>query len=258
MISIIIPVRNNLLYTQMLIGLIEQTTKVYHEILIIDNASTEKGMGEYLVDFEKRQNHLTDFNKRRNHQVVFLPENFGIVKSWNFGVRMASQDTILIMNNDIVIGNRCIDELFMTLHNPYNGLFCVSPVYQDGDMRRDFKDLELKQRESIGKLVDGAVGCMFMFKKEVRDLIKPPKIGYLFDEQFTMFFEDTDFFVRMKQAGIPAKSRTSTCIHHFDRQTTGREPRIKELFKENYDRFVKKHPKALIEVDIDELIKKEL
>ena len=123
MISIIIPVRNNLLYTQMLIGLIEQTTKVYHEILIIDNNSTERGMHRY----------LSDLDDKPNYRVIFLSENYGIVKVWNYGVRLARQDTILIMNNDIVIGNRCIDELFLTLQNSYNNLYCVSPVYQDGD-----------------------------------------------------------------------------------------------------------------------------
>ena len=208
MISIIIPTFNNLFFTQQIIGLIQQTTKIGYELIIVDNGSTEQGMPEYL-------DQINDGCAK----VIFNSENLGVAKAWNIGIAIAEGEYIAILNNDILIGNDCLERMQKVMDNNPD-IWCLSPAFTRLTMPENWHELELKQRSVPEQIVNSGKGFFFMFRREIIEKIEKPKEGYFIDEQFNMlWYEDTDVFLRMENAGHPPKSINTILIHHFESKT---------------------------------------
>jgi GT2 family glycosyltransferase len=94
-----------------------------HEILVVDNGSTD-GSVEYLKQ---------EFPEVR---VVSLPENLGFAAGNNVGVREARHDTVILLNNDMVVDRRFLRPL---LEGFGPSTFAVSSqIYlQDASARRE-------------------------------------------------------------------------------------------------------------------------
>lgn len=236
MISIIIPTYNNLFFTQQIIGLILQTTKCDYEIVIVDNGSVEPGMQDYFNWLENGwKNMFGDIRIIRNGQ------NLGVAKAWNIGIKESKGELIAILNNDILIGNDCLERMAEVLsRNP--DVWCLSPAFTRLSMPENWHEMELKQRFVPEKLMTGGKGFFFMFRKWDMAFLEPPKEGYFIDEQFGMlWYEDTDLWERFKKAGHPAMSVNTILIHHFESKTIALIDNANKYKAENRDKFNKKY-----------------
>jgi GT2 family glycosyltransferase len=235
MVSIIIPTYNNLFFTQQIIGMIQQTTKIPYELIIVDNASTEPGMQEYFDFIEKEE--------CPNITIIRNKENLGVARAWNRGIVVSdsTSEYIAILNNDILIGNDCLERMQKAMEaNP--DIWCLSPAFTRLAMPENWHELELKQRSVPEQIIDGDKGFFFMFRRDIIDKIAKPKDGYFIDEQFGMlWYEDTDLWMRLKEAGHPGKSINNVLIHHFESKTIALIPDAKKYMAENREKFNNKY-----------------
>jgi len=237
MVSIILPVFNNLFFTQQIIGLIHQTTKIDYEIIIVDNGSTEPGMKEYLKWLEQdAKNMFGDIKIIRNEK------NLGVAKAWNIGIQKSVGELIAILNNDILVGNDCLERMAGVMEENPN-IWCLSPAFTRLTMPDNWHELELKSRYYPQQIVSGGKGFFFMFMRGTIAKLEKPKEGLFIDEQFGMlWYEDTDLWERFKKAGHPAMSVNNILIHHFESKTIPLVDNANFYKADNREKFNKKYP----------------
>ena len=240
MLSIIIPIYNNLFFTQMIIGLIQQTTKIDYEIILIDNRSVESGMPTYLNWIK---DHKT-LNLFQDIKVIKNMENMGVAKAWNQGIMAAQGEYIAIINNDILIDNDCFERLIKYLDSGEADI--ISPAFTRLAMPENWHEMALKQKFAPPVLVDGAKGFFYIFKRELIKELKKPKQGYFIDEQFEMlWYEDSDLWARARAEGKKLRSANNVLIHHFESKTIVLIPDANKYKAENRDKYNKKHKENL-------------
>ncbi|MBI4743224.1 MAG: glycosyltransferase [Actinobacteria bacterium] len=221
-VSIVIPVYNQLEYTMMCIESIKKhTPDDLYEFVFIDNGSTD-GTKEYLATLEKTT-------------VITNQINRGVAPAWNQGIRASAGDYIAILNNDIIVPPKWLENLISVLEkNPE--IYYASPLYERLEMAPDYEKraAELAEKEpEIGP--DHFIGFCFVMKRQtIRE------IG-LFDEQFEMgWYEDTDYQARLKKAGHPPVGISNVLIHHFESKTLWTIPDMYAHTVRNAERYRRK------------------
>ncbi len=97
--SIIILTHNKLEYTKQCIESIRRYTKQgSYEIVVVDNHSTD-GTVEWL-------------RQQYDIQTIFNNHNLGFPKGYNQGIEIATEDNILLLNNDTVVTQNWLDIIF--------------------------------------------------------------------------------------------------------------------------------------------------
>ena len=181
------------------------------EIILIDNNSTEK------VDIADKID-CYDISIR----FFKFDNNKGFAKAVNFGIEKSRGDYVLLLNPDTQLYEATIKQMYKFLYeNNDVGIVGCKVLYPDGvyqlsskrqfpfikyGLLRMFKIDKLFSKskyfgqynytyENVNKLlsVDAVSGSCMMFKKELID-----KVGK-FDENFFLYFEDTDFCFRAKE-----------------------------------------------------------
>ena len=211
--SIIIPTFNQLPYLRACIESIRKFTPEPHEIIVIDNASTD-GTAEYLRSI--------------CGQVRFriCAENLGFAGGVNQGLMRARGTTMLFLNNDTIVTEGWLTKLLACLHlSDKFGL--VGPVtnFISGDqlIAADYPSLsEMHKFAKAHALVNAnqwkstqrMTGfCVLMSRTVFQQL------GYL-DEGFKIGnCEDDDYSLRIKLMGLQLIIAVDTFIHHAGSKT---------------------------------------
>jgi len=201
LISIIIPTHNRGEKLIRLINSIKKNTYPLNkiEVIVIDDASSD-GTSEIIKKL------YPDIKIIRN-DIELFPS-----KCRNLGVKMSKGDFIFFVDDDVVLHKDAIRELVTVLAN-YNKLGLVGPViyYYESPTKvwcsgvRLFppvfnppylikKDKEWEPTKSLLIECD-TIPSAFMTK---RIIVK--EVG-LFDEEFPIGFEETDFALRIKKKG---------------------------------------------------------
>ena len=223
--SIIIPVCDNYSYTLACINSIKEQGGDY-EIIVVDNGSKLPYVG-----FEK---------------IIRNEKNKGFPKAINQGIKIATGEIIVLLNNDTIVSPNWLENLESHLQNydlvgpcsdNIGGVQCV----QVGDIVDNFefynKAIKLNG-ENKGKSLpyDRLVFFCVAIKREVIN-----KIGFL-DEDFTPGnYEDNDYCLRAIQAGFRCGIALDVLIHHA-RSITHKSLNIDylNLLKTNDAKFQKK------------------
>ncbi len=235
-LSIVILSFNNWTYTEKCIDSIFRNTTGNFEIVLVDNASGP----------ETRKS-LENFSSNPNIKLIFNNENYGFGKGNNIGLATTSGEYIILLNNDTIVTPGWAETLIHRIDNPKVGL--VGPVTNSiGNEAKvdvcydpeDLQDLEEKAAEYTTKhkgmyleVENIAAFCWIMKRKTYE------QIGG-FDERFgKAFFEDDDYCLRVKKAGLKILIAEDVFVHHFHSASTGPldNPGTKELFLENKKKF---------------------
>lgn len=229
-ISIVIVTHNSLSpVVDCLSSLHEHPPSFPHEIIVIDNASTD-GTREGIAD------------RFGGVRLIENRENVGYSRGVNQGIRLSAGRMVLVLNPDIVVGEGSIDRLLAFMDRTGDaGIAGAKLVYPDGRLQyscRSFYTLRalLLRRTFLGKLfprarairdhllidydhetprrVDWVLGACMMVRREAID-----QVGTM-DERFFLYFEDIDWCYRMKQQGwhvyyVP----DSVMIHRYERSS---------------------------------------
>jgi len=210
--SIVILTCNQLGFTKDCLESIQRYTPEQHELIFIDNGSTDG-----TVSWLKSQ-----AGKASNIHIVENNQNLGFAKGCNQGIEAARGEFIMLLNNDVIVTEGWLGGMLDCLKrqpsvgivgpmtNNISGTQKVPDAPHDdvsaidsfaGDFRSRYSQRRIPQRRIVGF-------CM-LFRKELVE-----RIGLL-DESFgSGNFEDDDFCLRSELEGFRNVVAGDVFIHH--------------------------------------------
>lgn len=188
------------------------------EIYIVDNGSAddsmavlERGWGDW------KELHL-----------LYMGENSGFSAANNVGIRQAltdGADSVLLLNNDTVIcpdmlkklsaaqqrhGRDCIivpkicyydrPDVIWSAGSGFSGI--VKKPFSYGEGKPDDGSFDLERQCENGN------GCCMLLSREVIE-----RVGIL-DERFFLYYEDTEYFMRAEEKGVPVYYVPGAKLYH--------------------------------------------
>jgi GT2 family glycosyltransferase len=227
MISIIIPVLNLLSYTKECLSHIGKYTDVPHELIIIDNGSTD-GTKEYL--------------KTISAQVVTNSENKGVYVAWNQGIAFSKSEYICLMNNDILVTPGWASALMRFSQKEPRRV--IGPAMREGAL--DYPLIEYAKKFTIAcqnasRKFELCNFSLVLFRRRFFD-----EVG-IFDEHFFITRGDDDMVLRLKSKGIGEAVTGGAFVHHYSEKTQEditRSSSLLELRKNDDASFEQKWGKA--------------
>lgn len=218
-VSIVILMYNNLDYNIQCIESIRQyTEKGTYEIVVVDNGSTD-GTREWL-------------EKQEDLKLVFPNENTGFPKGCNLGIKAAEKENdILLLNNDIVVTPRWLDNLKKCLYSDEN-IGAVGPTtnyaWNNQSIAVSYKSIPemIEFAETINNSDEAKweqkiklIGFCILVKRAVLNVIG------LLDERFSPGnYEDDDLCMRIIESGHKIFLCNDCFIHHYGNATFKKEP----------------------------------
>ena len=220
MLSIIIPVHNQHEMTVACIDAVKRNTCDY-ELVIVDNGSEPPIQGA----------------------AVRNAGNQGFPKAVNQGVAAAKGDTIILLNNDVIVTKGWSEKLTAALDdfavvgpvtNYTAGLQRVSiDVYEDED---ELERSAARYAEAVGirtREVTFLIGFCMAFKKSLWD-----RIGAFDDSLWPCSGEEIDFCLRAHNQGLRVGIVMDCYVHHEGSQTF-------KIMDVDYDEICKRNDRHL-------------
>lgn len=237
------PCYNGLNYTVQAVESIQRYVTNY-ELIIIDNGSTDGTKG-YVQELE---------NTHPNITVCELAENKGVPIALNIGLRKATGNYIVWVNNDIILTPKALDNMvdkmekvgtdtYLTkvgMVGPMMNFVAGAQLQPNCNYLPDQLDTfaeELHSEQSGNYTHSGWLcGSCVVMKKEL-----VAEVGEL-DERFSPGgYEDTDYCLRAQLLGWKLIIDTSTFIHHYGSKTfTLPELQSTKWGTRLFDTFIKK------------------
>jgi len=221
-----------------------------YEIIIIDNDSLDKTI-QIIKQFDSDKVEL-----------IGESSNKGYAAALNHAVRKVKFEKILILNPDTVVANTAMLELYKASEDPAVGIAGGKLINPDGTFqlssRRHFPTLGVlfsyalrlnkifKKSRFFGKYnytylnenfqvdVDSISGACMVFDKEIYN-----KVGGL-DESFFLYFEDTDFCLKIKKLGFKVLYCPKAEILHHNNYSDNYSSKI-FYFYESFEKFIYKY-----------------
>lgn len=191
-------------------------TRPAFDVWVVDNASTD-GSAE-MVRCKYPQAHCLENT-----------ENVGFSRANNQAMDLSGGETILLLNSDIELTENAVNKTWELLneHQSIGAMGCVLKGY-DGTTQESWgyslphgPSLRKENRDLPDGLVDSAwIWAAFMLVR--RAVVR--EVG-MFDEEFRMFHEDTDWCWRIIDAGWHIAYCPYINVIHGCRQSVGSLPR---------------------------------
>lgn len=234
-VSIVMLTYNRLDVTQPAIESLRAHTRQPYELIIVDNGSTD-GTHDYLAVLE-----------RDGVRVLRNATNRGIAAGWNQGLRAATGECLMVLNNDVLVAGDWLERMVRAAYSiPRAGLVgcrassisgpqLLLPDYQDT------ADFPLFARR-YAELADGTwfeiprvVAVAMLWRREVYE-----RLGE-FDERFGPNLEDDDYSLSALAAGYRNVIANDVFLHHVGSASHPRERAVLgEIGRRNRERFIAK------------------
>lgn len=212
LVSIVVLTYNNLDLTKKCLASIDAcTADVRHEIVIVDNASSD-GSPDYLRAYA---------NGRSDVKLLLSDENTGFAAGNNLGLAAASGEYLVILNNDTVVTpgwasglvrHLRADESIGLIGPVTNNIGNEAKISITYDSTEEMPALARKYTVAqMGRTFDIHTAAFFcvMIPRTVYE-----KVGGL-DEAFGLgFFEDDDYCRRLQQENLRCVCAEDVFVHH--------------------------------------------
>lgn len=232
--SIVIPTYNGLHLLGRCIAEIRRFTDRPFEIIVADDGSTDG---------------TADWCRGENIPFVSLPRNRGFPCAANAGLKLASGDTVVLMNNDIIVSRRWLDNMLACLYSAED-IGIVGPManYASGSQHHPLGYADLTgfhemtretNRPDPGKWrnVQRLVGMCMVMKRELLD-----RVGLLDERYAPGHYEDDDYCYRARLHGYRLMVAGDTYVHHHGSASFRHMPReaLAGLVAANRQKFIDK------------------
>lgn len=219
MVSILIVNYNGAAFLGDCLRSVEQVAEPRNEVIVVDNASTDES-----------RRILSRFPKVKT---VFSDRNLGFAGGNNLGLRHCSGELILLLNSDTVVTVDFLAVLvdYLRQHPPvvavqgkmvlprFGGVLDVcgsflTPLgfpYHRGYFKPDGPDYMASYPVFCGK------GACLLFRREAIDVAG----GFLFDDDYFCYYEETDFCSRLWLGGMEVHFVAGPPIQHLMGATSG-------------------------------------
>jgi GT2 family glycosyltransferase/glycosyltransferase involved in cell wall biosynthesis/Flp pilus assembly protein TadD len=251
-VSVVILTYNALDYTKRCVDSLLEHTNYPHEIIFVDNGSTD-GTKDYLRGVVA---------SNPNYQLIDNKTNRGFAAGNNQGVRAARGTYVLLLNNDVLVGDGWLESMVSALERDER-IGMVGPITNYISGRQRLTDIPYQRDDEFygfattvrtanrGKVTPRRriAGFAILTRKALFD-----ELGGL-DESFgSGNYEDDDFCLRAREKGYAIMVDESTYIHHFgSRSFTENQIDYGASLKKNEQLFRTKWP----DIDLDWLLEKD-
>lgn len=221
-------------------SILRYTPEGQYELVLVDNASSD-GTPEYLT---------SSFKGKDNVKLILNKENKGYAGGNNDGLRAATGDCIVLLNNDTMVTPGWLESLLCPIENDRTiGMIC--PITNSAGNEQTVLLPSLNEhnyvevagrytRKNAGHLFEtGKLGFYCVAMR--RDVLE--KVGLL-DENFGLgMFEDDDYCLRVLKAGYRLVINEGCFVYHkgslsFNKLERGE---YRRTFERNREYFQRKH-----------------
>ncbi len=224
---------------------IEETLQpLSHEVIVVDNASTDDSPAMVRERFP-------------SVCLIENDENRGFGTANNQALRIMKGRYALLLNSDALLAGNAVSELFSYLEgHPDVAMACGQLLNADGSRQNSIAAFPtlltlmtntplleyLFPRRFPSKRysyaapveVDSAVGACLLVRKSAIDAVG------MFDERYFFFFEETDWTYRMRRAGWKIVHVPTALIYHLQGKSIGRNlPSRIAFYRSRYQFFRK-------------------
>ncbi len=260
--SIIIPVFNNLSFTQTCIRKIEENTPNIYELIIINNNSSD-GTYEYLENLK---------SQKQNLKIIHNKENLGFAKACNLGAKQAEGNILVFLNNDVEVELGWLEKAIEKFENNENiGIIGAKLLYPDRTIQHcgiyfertpgtylvwgqhsHRNKPETAPEVNYETEPDAVTGACLFIKKEIFQKVNG------FDESYPMYFEDTDLCFKVREIGYKIIYSPEITAIHYEAQTIKNQAKINELNINSSKIFYQKWYKQVNSLLFNTLIEKQV
>ncbi|MBF0216265.1 MAG: glycosyltransferase family 2 protein [Candidatus Omnitrophica bacterium] len=214
-----------------------ESTRVRSRLIIVDNASRDPEVRNYLVSLSG--------NDTVSVEKVFSDRNVGFAGGMNKGMRLSTAPFVCLMNNDCVVTNGWLDEMIaiagrdpaIGIVNPQSSTFGSFP---EKGVTLNGHAAILSAKRGMYVELGHAIGFACLIKREVID-----KIGMLDEVYRGVCYEDTDFSVRASIAGYISVMAEGAYVLHYEQASRRALAGKREIYARNKSIFESKWGKLL-------------
>ncbi len=201
-ISVVIPVLGNWEYTKKCLLSLDQKSKFVDEIIIIDNELPPTTASSLLEAY--------------TGYAIYIPgENLGVATSWDIGIKLAKNNIICVMNNDVEVVTDNWDEELLKQWNEYKdaAIFCPWPC----DSTHQTFNTQMPPLKGLN-------GSCFFIKKDLIQLTDnyKKKNEYIDRDYKIAYWEDADLLVQIRKLGYESYVTPRIKTVHYSNQTAGK------------------------------------
>lgn len=212
--SIVVLTYGQLDYTKLCLNsILKWTAYPNYELIVVDNASTD-GTPAYLTELAAKYPQM---------RVILNEKNLGFAAGNNVGLRAATGDYLLLLNNDTMVSRGWLSR-FLAHFRAHPECGAAGPVSNSIGNKAmvavQYEDIAGFLDESRARAFDHAFAfspedkCLamfcFAFPRAVMD-----KVGCISEEYGRGMFEDDDYCMAIKKAGLGLSILEDVLIHHF-------------------------------------------
>ena len=233
-VSIIILTFNQIEFTKKCIeSILNKTAYPNYEIIVVDNCSND-GTRDYLAQLDEQYRHI---------RVLLNDENYGFAGGNNIGLKNATGDYFILLNNDTIVTRGWITNFLKHFDtNPNLGLLgpVTNSIGNEAMIKAEYESLD-KMEEFAYSYTTKVIGQLY---RDISTLamfcIVIPKntfeaIGFLDENYKVGMFEDDDYSMAAKEAGFDLACAEDVFIHHFGSVSFKKleDTKYKEIFEGN-------------------------
>lgn len=228
-------------------SVLSKTRGCSYEVILVDNASTERDPGEFVRLFPQIK-------------LVRNEINAGFAKGNNMGIEMAAGEAVLLLNSDTELANDAVSICLETLRKDRRTAVvgCLL-TFPDGSVQHNcqrfpairYRLFELLRLQKLlpsrlaGKILlgfffdhrsavfpDWIWGTFFMFRRELLQQLPQRKLA----DDFFMYVEDMQWCMDFKRLGYRISFEPRGHVFHHLGKSNGRKSHLMEAHTEQFMR----------------------
>jgi GT2 family glycosyltransferase len=214
--SIIIPAWNGTAWIADCLQVIDAQRRTDDQVIVVDNGSTDGTPDLVARSFPWAC-------------LIRLERNLGFAGGVNRGLEVAQGDLLILINQDVVLREGCLDALRHRLEENGPGIVGGKLLYPDGQTiqhaggvvlyprgepdHRGYRQKDDGRWDSTAQ-VDYVTGAVFAFDRMVLSVV-----GYLDEGFYPAYYEETDYCFRAHAAGFAVIYEPRAVALHYESQS---------------------------------------